>query len=350
MMKEIIDGQKAARIKELIDRSRYIVIVTHVNPDGDAIGSSLGFQHYLQALGKKVVVIVPNQFPRFLHWMPGAKNVLVYGYKKNSAERFISTADLVFMLDMNQLSRAAEVAPALEATKARKVLIDHHLGPDIATDVTLSYPQLSSTCELVCRLLMYWDTLDRLSDDGATCLYTGMMTDTGSFSYNSNDPDIYYILYRLLNEKHVDKDAIYQRVNYNYSENRLRMEGHVLTTMEVFPDCHAALLMLTKEEEQQYGSQKGDTEGFVNLPLQIKDVIFTCFLREDTEYNQVKMSFRSVGDFPSNEVAQCFGGGGHKNASGAEFAGTMAEAREKFLEAMRAFQPRLEECFLQNSK
>ena len=184
----------------------------------------------------------------------------------------------------------------------------------------------------------------------ATCIYTGMMTDTGGFTYNSNNPELFFIVSMLL-QKHVDKDLVYRKVNYNFSASRLFLQGQVLSDMEVLPDYHTAILTLTKEQQQKYHYSKGDSEGFVNIPLQIKDVIFTCFLREDTEKDIVKISLRSIGEFPCNLVAEEFNGGGHKNASGGELQKSDAKmATIRFKEVLEKYKSLLAECFNQHPK
>ena len=189
----------------------------------------------------------------------------------------------------------------------------------------------------ICRMGMF----DLINKDCAACIYTGMMTDTGGFTYNSHNREIYFIISELLS-KGIDKDEIYRKVFNTYSESRLRLMGYVLSQMKVYPDYHAALISLTKAEQSQFDYVRGDSEGFVNIPLSIKGVIFSCFLREDTEKPMIKISLRSVGTFPCNQLAaEFFGGGGHLNASGGEFYGTMDEARKVFEQALEKYKPLL---------
>lgn len=206
-------------------------------------------------------------------------------------------------------------------------MIDHHLNPEAFCKIIISHPEISSTSELVFRLICRLGYFEDITKEGAECIYTGMMTDTGGFTYNSNDREIYFIISELLS-KGIDKDEIYRKVYNTYSEGRLRLMGYVLyDKMQVFPQFNSALIWLTKEEQSKFQYVKGDTEGFVNIPLSIKNIIFSVFLREDTEKNMIKVSLRSVGTFPCNKVAaEFFNGGGHLNASGGEFYGTMDEA------------------------
>lgn len=251
----------------------------------------------------------------------------------------IAEADVICCLDFNALSRIDAVGPAVAASAGRKVMIDHHLNPEPFCRVTISHPEISSTSELVFRLICRMGCFDEITYEGAQCIYTGMMTDTGGFTYNSNNREIYFIISELLS-KGIDKDEIYRKVFNTYSEGRLRLMGYVLyEKMEVFPQFHASLIWLTKEEQGRFQYVKGDTEGFVNMPLQMKGICFSVFLREDTEKKMIKVSLRSVGSFPCNKVAaEFFNGGGHLNASGGEFYGTMPEAIELFKQALVKYE------------
>ena len=218
-------------------------------------------------------------------------------------------------------------------------MIDHHLHPESFCRIIISHPEISSTSELVFRLICRLGYFEDITKEGAECIYTGMMTDTGGFTYNSNNREIYFIISELLS-KGIDKDEIYRKVYNTYSEGRLRLMGYVLyDKMQVFPQFNSALIWLTKEEQRKFQYIKGDTEGFVNIPLSIKNIIFSVFLREDTEKNMIKISLRSVGTFPCNKVAaEFFNGGGHLNASGGEFYGTMEEAIELFKQALVKYE------------
>ena len=303
MLTKIIQQANIDKVKTYFERAEKIVIVTHVSPDGDALGSSLGLMHYLYEEEKTVHVIVPNAFPDFLRWMPGAKDIIRYDKYSEFADKLIAEADVICCLDFNALSRIDAVGPAVAASAGRKVMIDHHLNPEPFCRVTISHPEISSTSELVFRLICRMGCFDEITYEGAQCIYTGMMTDTGGFTYNSNNREIYFIISELLS-KGIDKDEIYRKVFNTYSEGRLRLMGYVLyEKMEVFPQFHASLIWLTKEEQGRFQYVKGDTEGFVNMPLQMKGICFSVFLREDTEKKMIKVSLRSVGSFPCNKVA-----------------------------------------------
>ncbi len=341
MLTKVIAQSNIDHFTKWFDRADKIVIVSHVSPDGDAMGSSLGLYHFLDSQDKTVNVIMPNAFPDFLKWMPGSKEVLIYERYKEFADKLISEADIICCLDFNDLKRIDSMADAVQNSPARKVLIDHHLNPGDFCKIVISHPNISSTSELIFRLICRMGYFSDISYECAQCIYTGMMTDTGGFTFNSNSQEIYFIISELLS-KGIDKDDIYRRVFNTYSESRLRLMGHVLTTMKVYNDYNAALLTLTNNEQSQFDYIKGDSEGFVNIPLSIKNVCFSAFLREDTEKQMIKISLRSVGTFPCNQLAaEFFNGGGHLNASGGEFFGTMEEAVAVFEKAIEKYKPQL---------
>jgi phosphoesterase RecJ-like protein len=341
MLTKIIEQPKIDRFAKWVERSETIVIVAHISPDGDAIGSSLGLWHYLMARGKDAYVIVPNVFPDFLKWMPGSKEILLYDRYKNFADRLIERADVICCLDFNALNRIGDMERSITESRARKILIDHHLFPQEFCEIIMSYPHVSSTSELIFRLLCRMGGFEDISTEAAACIYTGMMTDTGDFSYNSNNPEIYFIISELI-LKGIDKDDIYRKVYNTYSESRLRLMGYILTQMKVYPELRTALITLTRDEQKKFNYIKGDSEGFVNIPLSIKNTVLSCFLREDTERDIIKVSLRSVGEFPCNELAsQFFGGGGHLNASGGEVHGNMEDAVKRFEEALQAYEGKL---------
>lgn len=339
MLTKVIAQAEIDHVEKWFERAEKIVIVSHVSPDGDAIGSSLGLYHFLNGLDKTVNVIVPNYFPDFLHWMPGAKDVIIYNRYKEFADKLIREADVICCLDFNVLSRIDEMEEAVKNSPARKMMVDHHLYPGDFCKIVISHPEISSTSELVFRLICQLGNFGDISKEGAECIYTGMMTDTGGFTYNSNDRDIYFIISELLS-KGIDKDEIYRKVFNTYSEGRLRLMGYVLyEKMQVFPEFNAALIWLNRAEQKRFHYAKGDTEGFVNMPLSIKGIRFSAFLREDTEKDMIKVSLRSVGSFPCNQLAaEFFNGGGHLNASGGEFYGTMDEAIDLFKQALVKYE------------
>lgn len=341
MLTKVIEQSKIDHFTKWFNRADKIVIVSHVSPDGDAIGSSLGLYHFLLSQDKDVNVIVPNVFPDFLKWMPGSKDILLYDRYKDFADKLIREADVICCLDFNALKRIEDMAGSVAASPARKIMLDHHLHPEEFCRITISHPEISSASELVFRLICRIGYFGDISRECAECIYTGMMTDTGGFTYNSNNREIYFIISELLS-KGIDKDAIYRKVYNTYSESRLRLMGYVLSNMRVYREYNSALISLTKDEQGKFDYIKGDSEGFVNIPLTIKNVCFSCFLREDTEKRMIKISLRSVGSFPCNRLAaEYFNGGGHLNASGGEFYGTMDEAVKVFEEALEKYKPLL---------
>ncbi|MDR0422230.1 MAG: bifunctional oligoribonuclease/PAP phosphatase NrnA [Proteiniphilum sp.] len=325
---------------DAIRRAGKIVITTHLSPDGDALGSSLALFHFLKRTGKSVRMIVPNSFPHFLKWMNGTREIEIYEYNPPAAQKIIAHADLIFSMDYNISKRAGDMAPHLDNSPARKILIDHHLLPGRNFDITVSYPEISSTCELLFRLLFQAGKYDELTQTEAECLYCGMMTDTGNFTYNSRDPETFEIVSLLLRKK-INKDAIYSQVFDNYSEDRFRLLGFTLSQrMEIYPEIHSALLFLSREDQSRFRFGKGDTEGFANCPLSIKGIFFSTFIREDE--GLIKLSFRSRGSFPCNEFAAAFfNGGGHLNASGGEFYGTFDDAIRVFKNGLKSCEEKL---------
>ena len=339
MLSKVISQANVDHVEKWFERADKIVIVSHVSPDGDAIGSSLGLWHFLNSQDKTVHVIVPNAFPDFLKWMPGAKEIIQYNRYKEFADKLIMEADVICCLDFNVLSRIDEMEEIVRVSPGRKMMVDHHLYPGDFARIVISHPQISSTSELVFRLICQLGNFSDITKEAAECIYTGMMTDTGGFTYNSNDREIYLILGELLS-KGIDKDEIYRNVFNTHSEGRLRLMGYVLyEKMQVFPLFNSALITLSREEQQKFQYKKGDTEGFVNMPLSMKDICFSVFLREDTEKDMIKVSLRSVGTFPCNQVAaEFFNGGGHLNASGGEFYGPMEEAVALFKQALVKYE------------
>lgn len=338
MLEQLVTQENIDAVKEIVGRGERFVVLSHKNPDGDAVGSSLALCGYLRSLGKECVVLLPNMFPDFLSWLPGAGDVVFYESDKQPAAELLHAADALFCLDFNVLSRIGEVGEAVSAIDVPKVLIDHHPQPSQEFSVTISHTVACSTCELVFRVIEGLSDSDSISQEIAECIYTGMMTDTGAFAYASTRKDIYLIIAELLG-KGIDKDLIYRRVFYTSSMTRMRLWGYVLyEKLKIYNKYNAALITLSHKELMRFYAQKGDTEGLVNQPLQIKGMRFSCFLREEIP-GKINVSLRSVDDFPCNAVAaEFFNGGGHKNASGGELYCSMDEAVERFRQALRKFK------------
>ena len=326
--------------RQFIREGSFFALTCHTNPDGDALGSTLAMANWLRQMGKEAVVIVPDMYPDFLQWLPGAQDAVRADKYPDKAKLTLSLADVLLCMDYNTPSRTEQLEPFIRESKGKKVLIDHHLDPEPFCDVSFSAPSASSTAEIVFSLIEQMEGASLLTFEAAECLYCGMMTDTGAFTYNSSRPEVYAIISRLLAFR-IDKDKIYRRVYHNYSEGRLRLIGYSLyEKMRVYPEQKAALIYLSKAEMAKFQYVKGDTEGLVNMPLQMKGIVFSCFLREDTEKSSIRVSLRSVGNFPCNRFAeQYWNGGGHLNASGGSFDGTLDDAVAHFEEALKEFNP-----------
>ena len=344
----------------------HIVITCHRGPDGDAIGSTTALASWLRRRmpDTDIRVIAPNIFPDFLKWIPGAEEILIYEGHEEEVRPIVEAADLVIMCDHGELKRMWTLGDIVRDHPTPRIVIDHHLNPEQGiADLVISHPEMSSTCELLLRVMMEIDsppalpvregadTIANGRDDStskvttpslieraggesgllleseAVSLYTGMMTDTGAFTYASSRPEIYELISILLSYG-IDKDKIYRNIFFTYSPNRMKLMGYLLyVKLDVWKKAHTAIMTFTNAERRRFGALNGDTEGFVNLPLQIQGVKLSIFLREDTEHPCIRVSLRSVDDFPCNEMAaEFFGGGGHKNASGGEIWGTMDEA------------------------
>ncbi len=331
------------QLRSIIAAAADIVVIGHVNPDGDAIGSTLAWTNYLQSEGKSVSLIVPDKYPDFLNWLPNTDKILRHDKHPEKTELLVASADLIFCLDFNTLSRSEALADHIASAKAAKVLVDHHPNPDDLFNLTISHPDMSSTCELVFRLVWQLGAFERLGHHFAVPCYCGMMTDTGGFTFNSTRPEIFFIISQLLT-KGIDKDKIYRNVYNVASESKIRLWGYVLyEKMEYDAARHAAFFTLTRADLKRFNYIKGDTEGLVNMPLQIKGTRLSISLREDTDRdNLVWVSLRSVDDFNCTEMAAAFfNGGGHFNASGGRLNCSIEEAAEITRKAIKTFEDKL---------
>lgn len=336
----LLTAAETESLRSLILSSDNIILCCHRSPDGDALGSLLGMAEFLRQQGKVPVAVVPDAYPDFLQWLPGTERIIRYDKHKSFVDGLLTSADLVFCLDFNTFSRTDDMADTLAASPAKKVLVDHHLNPDIDTELCVSHPEACSTCELVFRLIWQLGSFDMMTRKCAVPLYCGMMTDTGGFTYNSTRPEIFFIISQLLT-KGIDKDKIYRNVYNNYSEWRMRLIGYVLNEkMVVMQEERAAYFVLTRDDLKRFHYIKGDAEGLVNMPLQIKGLRLSISLRQDTEKdNLVWVSTRSVDNFPCNKLAeQYFNGGGHLNAAGGRLECTVEEAEALVRKAVTEFK------------
>lgn len=328
-------------LKGFLAQPKRIVITSHINPDGDAMGSSLGLYNYLQPLGHRVSVIVPSNYPDFLKWMPGDSKVYIYPYQVAEAQRIIGEADLIFCLDYNALSRIGEVGGFVAANPCPKVLIDHHLFPDDFARYVLHKVEASSTAELVYEFLEQLGAADKVDAAIGSCLYTGILTDTGGFQYPNTSARVHRIVAHLL-DAGVDHNKIYRDVFNSFTEDRLRLFGYCITEkLKLYPAYKAALISLTKEELQRFHVRSGDTEGIVNYPLKIHGINFAAFVVDRNEV--IKLSFRSVGSFDVNQFSRLhFNGGGHVNAAGGQSKEPLEAVVAKFESVLPQFKEQLQ--------
>jgi bifunctional oligoribonuclease and PAP phosphatase NrnA len=327
-----INKNTLEKIDDILKSKPKILIITHNNPDGDALGSTLGLYHVLKNQGFWVAMITPNDFPEFLQWLPD-NNLIISGFtaKKLALER-INSVDVIFCLDFNKSNRLASFEKAFLNSKAKKILIDHHPDPGDFADITISDTSVSSCAEKLWQFINNMGWTKHIDKKVAECIFTGIMTDTGTFSFNSSTKETYKVVSELL-DFGINKDEIFDSVYNNYSADRMKLLGYCLEQkMKVFPEYNAAYISITKEELKRFNFKSGDTEGFVNLPLTIKGIRFSALFIENKGF--IKASFRSKGKFDVNKYAvKNYRGGGHENASGGEFTGNLDECND-FFEAL----------------
>ena len=306
-----------------------ITLLTHINPDGDAIGSMLGLYWFLVKKGCQVSMAIPNSIPQFLEWMEGVDRILIYAEQEEKVKEEMQQADLLFCLDFNEAGRLGKMQPFFEALEVTRILVDHHPEPDCKADHIFSVQEVSSTAELVYQLIDGLGELAMVDTVIATCLFVGIMTDTGCFSFNSSHPRTYEIVAELL-LRGIDKDRIFSLVYDNYSAERMRLLGYSLEKkLVILPEMRTAYISLTREELERFNHAKGDTEGFVNYPFSVSGIRVSALFLEKQDH--IKISFRSKGDFPINAFAEkFFNGGGHENAAGGESYEPLEKTLQKF--------------------
>lgn len=327
-------------IKNLLASRSKIVITTHINPDGDALGSVLGLYWFLKRLGHDVSAISPNDYPEFLQWLPGNDVVIDFYKRKKEATSLIQEADAIFFLDYNEAKRGGDMRDILAESKAKKIMIDHHPFPQLKVDYAISRTGVSSTAELIYEFILDMNGIRHMSKEIAECIYTGIMTDTGCFSYNSSRTRTFEIAAQLLTFS-IEKDEIFRKVYDNFSAQRMRLLGYCLNEkMQVFPEFRTAFISLSIEDQERFKFAVGDSEGFVNYPLSIKGVCFTALFTEGKD--KIKISFRSRGPFPANSFSQKhFSGGGHLNAAGGESNLSLSETIQKFIDLLPQYEKEL---------
>lgn len=328
------DPSAIERLRQLITERRRIVVLPHTSPDGDALGSILGWMRILRAVHPEAEIhaISPDRIENYLSWLPALEELVIYPEEEGRALELITEAEVIFHLDHNEVGRLRYPAliEAVRESGAQRILIDHHLYPEEGCNPCFSYPEASATCELVYLLTQALGWAEHITAETATLLLVGIITDTGRFMYSHLSPELFETTSALL-ALGADYPLIIDHLSNHNPEAQIRLQGYVLDQrMELYPELGAACLTLTQEELQRFGATKGDTEGLVNIPLSIEGIHCSCFIREDK--TQIKLSFRSTGDFPVNELASlAFGGGGHLNAAGAEYQGSIEDAKNIYL-------------------
>ncbi|MBK9732737.1 MAG: bifunctional oligoribonuclease/PAP phosphatase NrnA [Chitinophagaceae bacterium] len=319
-----------AELKELLSVPRKIIITTHQRPDGDAMGSSLALYHYLSQKGHQPTVISPTDYPDFLNWLPGNKTVVVYDKEPLKCKQLVENAEVIFCLDFNKLYRLEELGKIIGASTAVKVLIDHHLDPDPFADFQFWKTTACSTAELVYDFIVSFDDRQLVTKDIATCIYTGILTDTDRFRIPTTSPIVHRIAAELL-ELGINHTQIYEEIYETFTENRLRFFGYCIRErMEIIKDLNTGIICLETADLKKFYIQSGDTEGVVNYPLWIKGIRLSVLIIQRPD--EVKLSFRSKGAFDVNELAnKNFSGGGHKNAAGGRSTLSVTDTREKLI-------------------
>lgn len=334
MIDNLLKDTQLRHLRPLIENARKVVLTCHVRPDGDAVGSTLSLMHLLRARKVQAHVVTPDVPPRVLEFMPGYQDIVPYSKYEEYGSRLMQEADLVICCDFNTPSRLSGLEQTFVASKATKVVIDHHEFPSDFADLTISYPDMSSTCELVFRILCGLGMFGELSDclDAATCLCTGIITDTRNLSVNTKHLDLYDIMKELLSVG-VNKRLILRETMETKSENALKLNSFALCErLRVYPRHRAAVVWLTQDDLERFGYEKGDTEGLVNQALELRGVIYAVFMRQ--EKDKVRLSMRSLGSFPVSKICtDHFGGGGHMQAAGGDYEGSVEDCLD-FLESV----------------
>jgi bifunctional oligoribonuclease and PAP phosphatase NrnA len=314
---------------KLVSTPSEVLIAAHHNPDGDTIGSSLALYHFLKSLGHNVKVLVPNEPPTFLKWMPACDQSIIYQVEPETGNQLIKDADLIFCMDFNSSSRVKFFSTQLAEATATKVLIDHHPFPDNEFDLSISIIEASSTSEILYTLLDQAGFAAKVNKEMAECLFVGIMTDTGSFSYSCNNPETFSITAELI-KTGIDVVTIHRLIYDTYSESRMRLLGHCLSNrLKVMQEYSTSYIWLTKKDLLDFDYQSGDTEGVVNYALSIENIAFAALFMERDD--RIRISLRSKGHFSVNEFARNhFKGGGHMNAAGADSFDNMEMTIAKF--------------------
>ncbi|MFO7620101.1 MAG: bifunctional oligoribonuclease/PAP phosphatase NrnA [Bacteroidales bacterium] len=330
------------QLSKLFSTSGNILVICHINPDGDAIGSQLALYHYLTSAGRNTEMVSPNNLQEFLKWMDGAGHINIFTRDRKKCRQLIKDASLIIMVDFNQAGRLGEAEQAVRNSSAFKVIIDHHLDPQDFADLVITDPSKCSTTELINELIFNINEGQYLSGPYAEAVYTGIITDTGNFEHGAFTGDTLRTCAALI-DYGIDKNRIFDTIYNNFSEERMRFMGFALNKrMVVLKEYECAYIFLTRQDQTDYSHVKGDTEGFVNLPLSIKGINFSTLFIEKEDH--IKLSFRSKGQFPVNEfAAEYFAGGGHLNASGGDYYSSLDDTVRYFLDVLKENYWRLKE-------
>ena len=340
------DIQIIASLKELLDKAKLnIAIIPHDHPDGDAVGSAIGLAEILNNYGHNAQIISPSDYPDFLKWFSSKTNITVYTHKKKLAKSIINDSDIMFCIDFNEASRAGNLEKKLLEFSKPKIMIDHHPYPSYFCDLTISEIHYSSTAELLYDVICKVGLKKYITTNAAEALYTGILTDTGSFNHNTSNPNTFKVVSELM-KFGIDTQKIQSGVYHNFSADRMKLLGYCLSQkMEVFPELRTALISITKKELEDFNFKTGDTEGFVNYPLSINDIVFSAiFIEKD---GLVKASFRSKGDFPVNHFSRDhFNGNEHLNATGGDTKLSLEKAVKKFTQLLPEYKHQLLETII----
>lgn len=336
-----MEAKDIQKTRTLLQSSENIVITCHKGPDGDAIGSSLALYLYLKKQGKNATIIVPDDFPFFLKWLPESEHIILYDANKETANTIINNADLIFTLDFNALHRTGDMQEVLSNASAKFIMIDHHQQPDDYAEVTYSDTTICSTCQMVYHFIDALEDINTLDTNIANCIYTGIMTDTGSFRFRSTTSTTHRVIASLI-DIGIDNAKIHQNVYDSNSYNRLQLLGKSLTNLKVIPELNTAYISLSADEQSEFNAQKGDTEGVVNYALSLQGIKLAAIFKEDQNSKLIKISLRSKGDFSVNEFSRAhFNGGGHTNAAGGASKLSLEETVEKFISILPSYKKEL---------
>ncbi|MCG2417916.1 bifunctional oligoribonuclease/PAP phosphatase NrnA [Aequorivita sp. F47161] len=328
-------------VEKLLASPQEIVIVGHKNPDGDAVGSCLGLSFFLKSLGHNTTVVMPNDFPDFLKWLPGVEEIIIYEKDRETTADLVKTANVVFTLDFNSLDRVGELQTVLENTAAKFVMIDHHQQPADYAAATYSDVKMSSTSEMVYHFIDALGKTEKLSKEIAVNLYTGIMTDTGSFRFSSTSPTTHRVAAKLI-EAGAESATVNQNVYDTNSPERMKLLGVALNNLVILPELHTAYITLTQKDLDDHNFKKGDTEGFVNYALSVKGINFAVIFIENKQESIVKISFRSKGHFSVNDFARNhYSGGGHINAAGGKSSQDLNKTINEFISILPRYKNEL---------